>query len=394
MVPAGPPLESRLPLSISVRLSLFYAAFFAVVGILQPFWPLWLEARHLDATEIGLVLAIGIGSKVIGLPIAAHAADRTGERQRLMLFLSAASLLAFALFGFGRSFWSIVLVNLLFFSLWPPVMSLGESLTIMAAHSNGFQYGRVRLWGSIAYIFVALVAGSVLARSSPEAVFWLILAGVVLTALACARLPDLRTERAPSIRPPLLDALAHRPLMLMLVACGLIQGSHAVYYGFGTIHWQQAGYSEDVIGALWAEGVVCEVALFAFGDTLVRRSGARALIMLAGLAAALRWLGTGLTDALPAIALLQALHALSFGAAHLGAMHWIGQQVTPTLSATAQSLYSAVVWGLFLSVMLYGAGWLYSSLGARAYLPMALAALAGSACAWPLAERSLRSGAP
>jgi hypothetical protein len=78
------------------------------------------------------------------------------------------------------------------------------------------------------------------------------------------------------------------------------------------------------------------------------------LIVLAGLAASVRWIGTGLTDTLPAIAVLQALHGISFGAAHLGAMHWIGRQVPPALSATAQSLYSAIVFGLFLGAMLYG----------------------------------------
>ena len=170
----------------------------------------------------------------------------------------------------------------------------------------------------------------------------------------------------------------------MLSACGLIQGSHAVYYAFGTIHWRSIGYSEDVIGALWAEGVICEVALFAFGATVIRRFGAGRLIILAGLAAGVRWIGTGVTDALPAIVVLQALHGVSFGAAHLGAMHWIGRGRFPDLSATAQSLYSAVVFGLFLAGMLYGAGWLYQMLAGAAYAPMAAAGLIGAGLAWPL----------
>jgi MFS transporter, PPP family, 3-phenylpropionic acid transporter len=369
-----PPLTST-----AARLSAFYAAFFTVIGTLQPFWPVWLAGKGLNATEIGLILAIGVGTKVVGLPLAAHAADRTGERQRLMLALAAASVLAFALFGLTDAFWPIVLVSLLFFSVWPPVMSLAESLTVTVARDDGFEYGRVRLWGSLSFIVTALVAGGVLARAPAAAVFWMILGGVALTAAACARLPDLRGERSGSRRLPIIDALRDRALLRILVACGLIQGSHAVYYAFGTLHWQRAGFGEDLIGALWAEGVLCEVALFAFGAPLVRRCGPARLILLAGLAAACRWLGTGLTDALPAIAGLQALHAFSFGAAHLGAMHWLGRHVQPALSATAQSLYSAVVWGLFLGVMLYGSGWLYAELGGDAYLPMAFAALAGAA---------------
>jgi PPP family 3-phenylpropionic acid transporter len=369
-------------------LATFYAAFFMVIGTLQPFWPLWLAAKGLNATEIGLVLAIGVGAKVIGLPLAAHVADRRGERQRPMLALAALSLVAFALFASAESFWPLVLISLLFFSLWPPVMSLGESLTIRAAHDGGFQYGRVRLWGSLAYIVAALAAGGILARVSANAVFWIILGGVASTALACWRLPDLRTDRSSSHGLPLVEVLRRRSFVLMLAACGLIQGSHAVYYAFATIHWRGVGYSEDVIGALWAEGVICEVALFVFGGPAIRRCGAGRLIVLAGLAAAVRWIGTSLTDALPAVVALQALHGISFGAAHLGAMHWIGRQVPPALSATAQSLYSAIVFGLFLGAMLYGAGRLYATLAGAAYLPMAAAGAVGAACAWPLVRES------
>ena len=44
-------------------------------------------------------------------------------------------------------------------------------------------------------------------------------------------------------------------------------------YGFGSLRWLQAGYSEDAIGVLWAIGVVAEVILFAFGGVLVQRLG-------------------------------------------------------------------------------------------------------------------------
>jgi len=376
-------LYSR-PHPAAVRLAVFYGAFFTVVGTLQPFWPLWLEAKALDAAEIGLVLAIGIGVKVFGLPIAAHVADRTGERQRLIALLATASVLAWALFAIADGFWPIVLVSLVFFSLWPPVMSLAESLTIAAAHDGSFQYGRVRLWGSIAFIVTALFAGAVLTRLPADAVFWIILAGVALTAITTLRLPDRRSEPSTGHGLPVLALLRRRPFMLMMIACGLIQGSHAVYYAFGAIHWRAAGYTEDVIGALWAEGVICEVVLFAFGATLVHRLGAERMIALAGLAATVRWIGTAATDALLPLALLQALHAVSFGAAHLGAMHWMVRHVPPGLSATAQSLYSAVVWGVFLGPMLWVAGLLYARFAAGAFLPMAAAGAAGAAVALAL----------
>ena len=374
----------RRPHPNALRLAAFYAAFCGVIGIIQPFWPLWLASRRLDAAEIGVVLAIGVGTKVIGLPVAAHLADRSGERRRPMCWLAALSVLTFALFALAGTFWPIVLVSLLFFSLWPPVMSLGESLTLMAGQQDGFEYGRVRLWGSLTYIAAALAAGAALARVPADTVYWMILGGVALTAILCFGVPDLKAPPSRVHRLPITALLQQRDVVLLLAACGLIQGSHAVYYAFATLHWQAAGYSEVVIGGLWALGVLCEVVLFACAAAAVRRCGAGGLIVLAGLACGVRWIGTGLTLSLPALVLLQALHALSFGAAHLGAMHWIGRHVDPSLSATAQSLYSAIVFGLFLGGLLYAAGLLYARFGGNAFLPMAAIGLAGSALAWPL----------
>lgn len=384
---APAPLVISRPSPTALRLAAFYAAFFVVIGVIQPFWPLWLASQHMDPTEIGVVLAIGVGTKVIGLPIAAHLADRSGERRRPMLRLAAVSVLSFALFAFAHEFWPIVLVSLLFFSLWPPVMSLGESLTVMVAQRDGFEYGRVRLWGSLSYIAAALAAGAVLARVRADAVYWMILGGVALTALICFALPDMKARPSKKHRLPIVAALRQRPLVLLLIACGLIQGSHAVYYAFATLHWRAAGYSEALIGALWAEGVLCEVALFAVGAWAVRRCGAAGLVLLAGLACAVRWLGTGLTHSLPTLVVLQALHALSFGAAHLGAMHWMGRNVDPALSATAQSLYGAIVFGLFLGALLYAAGLLYADFAGAAFLPMAAVGLAGAVIALPLLAR-------
>ena len=375
----------------ALRLAAFYAAFFVVIGVIQQFWPLWLAAQQLDAAEIGVVLAVGVGAKIIGLPVAAHVADRSGERRRPMVLLAWLSVLSFALFALTRTFWPIVLVSLLFFSLWPPVMSLGESVTLMAARAGGFEYGRVRLWGSLSYIAVALAAGAILVRVPADAVYGMVLAGVALTAIVCLAVPDLRARPSRIHRLPVAALLRQRRMVLLLTGCGLVQGSHAVYYAFGTLHWQAAGYSEALIGSLWALGVICEVVLFACGAAAVRRCGAVGLMVIAGLAATVRWLGTGLTEWLPALLVLQTLHAFSFGAAHLGAMHWISRNVDPALSATAQSLYSAVVFGLFLGGLLYVAGLLYAAFHGAAFLPMAIAGLAGTLLTLPLRKEGSRA---
>lgn len=363
--------------SPALRLSFLYAAFLAVIGIQQPFWPVWLAGRGLSASDIGVLLSLSIAIKVLSAPAVAHLADRSGERKWLMLIFSAIAVASFACFIAAETFWPILAVSVVYFAAWPPIVTLAESVTMKAARLGQLDYGRVRLWGSLSFIATAAIAGQVLAVQPTEAVYWMILAAQIAAFVTCCTIPDLR-EPSARARLPLLAVLRQDGFALFLVANGLVQASHGVYYAFGTLAWKAAGYSEAVIGLLWAEGVLAEVVLFAFGMRLIRRLGPVRLLVWAGLAAAVRWLGTGLTDALPALVLLQLLHAFSFGAAHLAAMHFIGVVVPTELSATAQSLYSGVVWGLFLGGGLLAAGLLYEIIGSAAFLPMIVPALAGS----------------
>jgi len=75
----------------ALRLAFFYAAIFFMIGIHVPFWPVWLAAKGLGPTEIGAVIAAGVGVKVIFNPLIAHAADRRGLRRPIMIALSVSS---------------------------------------------------------------------------------------------------------------------------------------------------------------------------------------------------------------------------------------------------------------------------------------------------------------
>ena len=385
MTAAGPAAPAAT--ATAIRLALFYAAFFAVVGVHLPFWPVWLASRGIGATEIGVILAATVSAKVVSAPMMAHVADRWGERRRLMIAFAAGALAGFALFAVAGGFWSILAISVLFSVFWSAIMPLGESLTMLTVRAQGLDYGRVRLWGSLGFIGAAVAAGRILAGRPEDIVFWIILGGIALTLAACAGLPDTRTAPAEPLSLPVGLVLRNRPFVLFLATVALIQGSHAVYYAFGTLHWRAVGYSDAVIGWLWAEGVIAEIILFAFGGALVRRLGPARLILLAGMAGVVRWCATGLSDALPVLVMVQALHAFTFGAAHLGAIYFIARTVPPALSATAQSLYSATVMGLGLGLAILASGSLYAAFGGGAYFAMAALGALGSVLAVVLARR-------
>ena len=376
-------MNARSPLPASTRLGAFYAASFLVVGIQSPFWPVWLAGRGLQPREIAALFAAAIWVKVIATPAIGAFADRLGRRRAVMVALAAIAWLGYASLWQAYGFWSLLYLTLIAGVAQSALMPLGDSITLAAVRSDGLDYGRVRVWGSVSFIVAAMVSGAILSHAaapdpSGNAVLLLVLGASGLLFLACLAVP------APphgAEGPPRLAALgamaADRRFWWFVAAAAAIQASHQVYYGFGTLYWRSLGFSDALIGCLWAEGVVAEIVLFCQGGRLLARFGPLGLMAVGGAAGILRWGVAGTLPGLLPAAVLQLLHALTFGATHLGAMNYLSRTVPPSAAASAQALYSGTSAGIGSGVVMLGAGALYANYGGRAYLFMALLSTVG-----------------
>jgi PPP family 3-phenylpropionic acid transporter len=366
---------------IGARLGAFYAASFLIVGIQLPFWPVWLSGRGLDAQEIAILFAAAIWAKIIATPLIGGLADRLGWRRGIMVALAAMACIAYAALWPAWGFWPLLWLNLVAGVAQSALMPLGDSITLAAVRGTGLDYGRIRVWGSISFIVAAVGSGVLLAGNSAPAmpgntVLALVFAASVILLVACFWIPS-----APAAGRARWAALgrfvADRRFWLFVASGSALQSSHQLYYGFGTLYWRELGFSDTVIGALWAEGVVAEIALFWQSAPLVARLGPLGLMALGGVAGILRWSLIGAVPGLAAAAVLQLLHGLTFGASHIGAMYFMARTVPPGAAASAQSLYAAVSAGLGSGFVMLAAGALYSAYGGQAYLFMALLSAAG-----------------
>lgn len=373
-------------MSAAFRLSLFYAGFFFASGVQLPYWPVWLASRGLSAGEIGALLAVSQWIRVAANPPLGLMADRAHDRRRFMTILALLAVAGYLLCLPAHDFTALIVPSALIAAATAALLPLANSSALAAAAGARLDYGRVRLWGTIAFILATLVAGRLLSGHAADIVLYLLLATMGFTAGCCALMPRVATVAQGAARAS-WRSLVDTRFMLFLAAATLIQSSHAVYYAFGTLYWQRLGLSDAVIAALWAEGAVAEVVLFYFGAALVRRCGPSLLMVIGGGGALVRWSATALATSVPALTALQPLHALSFAAAHLGAMHFIARHVSPERAVTAQSLYAAVVGGIGFGLAALAAGGLYGAFGGGAYFAMAAMAGVGAALAAGLTRR-------
>jgi len=378
--------------SIPLRLSLCSVGVFALIGLALPFWPVWLTARGVSAEGIGTLVAISYFVRMVAGPGFSIWADHLGDRRLPFVALAGAYLAALGLFWFTHSFLAIVMVTVIVSAVSAPLIPLKESLIMAWATARDFDYGRIRLWGSAAFIVVSMSAGFVITPFGPDAILIGLMALAVLMVVSGYALPGdprkVEVTTGPRVTWGALGALiSDWNFLLFLVGASFVQASHAAYYAFGTLNWQSLGYSDGFIGMMWALGVLAEIVLFAFSGAVYRRVSAPLLIALGAGAAILRWTMTALDPHWALLIPLQCLHAFTFGATHLGVMKYIAQAVPNRLAASAQGIYAATSGGIVMGLVTLGAGPLYGAIGAHAYLPMAGLGLVGLAAAFLLSRR-------
>lgn len=382
MPDAAPP-----PRFAAARFAFGYAALFAITGVTLPWLPVWLESRGLSGEQVGLVIAATMAARFVVAPGAGYVAD-AWERAKTVLVASAAVLLAaYASAPAAQGAWAYVGVGLLIGAGTAPATPLIESANVRSARRGGPGYGPLRAVGSIAFIAANVVSGALIQRFGVSVVMvWLITAGAAwLVATTLLPTPPRRRARgAPPVR--VLADLATPAMALAFAASAAIQASHAFYYGFASLAWREQGFSDTVIGGLWAWAVVVEVALLWFARRIEWLSPPGLLALGAGAAIA-RWGVMALAPGLAVLIPLQALHAATFGAAHLGFILYVRDRTPEHAAGTAQSLNAAFTFGAAMAGATAVSGVLFDAVGAAGYAAMSVLAGAGLLAAALLIRR-------
>lgn len=366
------------------RLSGFYFFYFATLGALVPYWSLYLRSVGFSALQIGELMALLMVSRIVAPYLWGWIADHQGQRMVVVRTAALLSVVSFAGVFVSASFWWLAIVMLLFSFFWNATLPQVEAATLSHFGGEGGRYARVRLWGSVGFIVSVLVLGSVLDHVPA---WWLLPALLVLLSgiwVASLLVPQREVPGQTEHAGPLLKIFLRPQVAAFLFSAFLMQASHGPYYTFYTIYLGGHGYTKTVIGALWALGVVCEIAIFLVLHRARMRIGMREMLLASFALAAVRWALIGFfPDNLAILILAQVLHAATFGAYHATAVEMVHRFFRGAHQTRGQAIYGSVSFGLGGAVgSLYaGVGW-SSSGPLSTYLAASLLALLALGVAW------------
>jgi PPP family 3-phenylpropionic acid transporter len=377
-VPSGAP-EAEFepePKWFGPRISLGFSAFFLYTGLFLPYFPIWLQSRDLTPLQISTVLSMSLVIRVLASGQVMAFADTRNDRATVLSALYLASAIAILFYLPASTFFPILLVTLFYNFFFNPVLPLLDAITLAGVRRFDADYGKIRIWGSIVFILANLGGGVLLAGYDADLILYALVIAMAAGALfsfAIPRIGRVRPYKEAETESRWLmrrQFLTDRRFVMVLLATGLAQASHAFVYGFGSIYWQSIGYSGTFIGLLWAIGVVAEVILFQNAKGLFKQVSATQMIVFGCVGGLVRWALFPFVDSEFPFLALQILHGASFGATHIGLMQFILESVPEENIGAAQGA-GFVLGGVAMGAAVFASGPLYAAFGPGGFWVMA-----------------------
>jgi MFS transporter, PPP family, 3-phenylpropionic acid transporter len=365
----------------SVPLTLFWFVYMGSVGIVLPYYSLYLkENAGLSGTEVGWVLAVLPLVSIVVQPFWGQVADRTGARSRIVAFLSIGSALGYLALAVANGFWAILLATAALAFFGTAVLPITVSVSLAVLRDAGpHAFGFVRVWGTVGYFVLIVSFPWILDRyrtangmaerqgliSEPGLEIMFVVTAVLTVAAALIGF-FLPREGVVSSRAGrsdwrlLLKSSAYiRFLFFSFAAYLLSQGPMWLF----PIFVRSRGGDIEAIRSMWVYMLVVEIPLVLASGSGLQRLGARGLLGIGVFVGGIRWLLCAFIDDLQLLSLVQTLHGVTVVGLLMGGPLYLDVVAPERLRSTAQAVLAMVGVGIAGIVSNLGSGWLLDTAG-------------------------------
>lgn len=331
-----------------MRVALFYFALYASVGIMLPYLPPYFRSLGFSGKEIAAAASLQPLLMIVVPPVWGYLADRSRRPVTMLRIACTGAALAFVPMLFASRFVSVVACLAIFSLFSTTISSLADSVAVVEARRIGTDYARLRLWGSVGFVFASWSFGAWLSwgGSASDAV-WAAL--IAMTGYAVASRFLRPGESSPLAVPSLREVggLLRDPGLVLFLLAGMIQwAALAPYHLLFAMYLRDLGASPVSIGGGFAFAVTAEVLVMWRFRSLLQRLPLAPVLLLAFCVGIVRWILTGFAPNGTTVAAIQVLHGLTYGGFYVGSIAWLERVVPARMRATGRALFASVVFGL------------------------------------------------
>ena len=335
---------------MKIILSLFYFAYFSLVGVYVMYIPKALKGLEYNSVEIGLIFTAAPFMRFLLPFIFKHYIKLTNKIYLYALLFTFLSSLLFlqTVYNFSAHF----IANLLFGASMGITLPFVETIALQRLAKK--MYGKIRLWGSVGFIVISLGLGEL--EPSPVATLYYLCATGFFTLIFgyFVLQYDPHQEGAEQERD---SSFSLQRYWAFWTSIFLMQVAFGGFYTFFTIYEEAQGLTVQTISYLWTFGVICEIVMLYFQGPLLQRN-LLTILKWATLMTTFRWLLLYLYPSSITMAFTsQSLHAISFALYYSAAITYVFSLYSQ--KRLAQQFFLGISFGLGGSVGAFLSGYIY-----------------------------------
>jgi len=376
-------MQKIWPFSLNV---LFYAA----IAFVMPFTVLYYQSLGLGGAQIGILVGLVPLVTMFGAPLFTGLADATQRHRLVMGVTMLIGCIATLLVPFFPQVAPTILLIFTFNIFFSPVGAFTDSATLFMLADKKEMYGRIRVGGTLGFGLAAIPAGILIQNYGLKIAFWgsgvLCLLGLLVSQKLTFGTAAAKGTAAP--RSGIRILLTNRRWLFFLVLAFAGSMAMASVNSYLFSYMKEIGADGNMMGYALAVSTISEVPILFFGNRLLKKFGARKLMALAMLIAGARLLATAAFNTPMLVLLIQFVSGLTFPLMWMAGVSYTEENAPPGMSATAQGLFNAVVFGFGTAMGGFLGGLLLGSLGGRGmYFVFAVIVLVAVAVVTPIENR-------
>jgi len=333
--------------NLHFNLSRFYFIYYFFVGLFVPYWGLYLTFKSFTPIEIGFLLSFFQLSRIFAPNLWGWIADHTEKRSLWIRLTAFIGFVGFIGIFWADSFIEIFVIMMAMSVFTSSTLPLAESLTLSHLATTNGHYSKIRAWGSFGFIMAALSFGFILDSLGMHYLLIVLCITQFLIFIFSYGVPEKPYHRKKLTQNSFIKILKKPEVFSLLLACALMVTSHGLLYNFYSIYMNDQGYSNSIIGFLWALGVICEIFIFFLMPKITRYLNFKEILLISLFIAVVRFYLIGsFADCLLIILIAQMMHAFTFGSFHVASIEMINQFFSGKNHAKGQALYNSITYGV------------------------------------------------
>lgn len=322
---------------------------YSVLAVTLAFFPILFRERGFSAEQIGVLGTLSVLASVLGQGAGVWITHRWLAASRIVYLFPILGIFFLSFLFLPLDSFSTFAVVFLFDCCHHGLIPQTDSQLLQYSSQGLLRFERVRLFGSIGFIFGSILLGILIDTIGVTAVLpatFLLMLCILYSASRISQfLPDA-PDRTHTHHSNTLRAFFSFPILSFFLIVALQWASHAALYVYLSVYLRELGWSGRLISLAWNLGVIAEILVFFLLRTFDSRISPIRLLQLSMVFGICRWLILANCTSWPIILSSQALHGFSFGSFLIASLKILDTKLPLQLKRKGPALLSTLGHGM------------------------------------------------